>query len=68
MSVYTQGSDAWPEWVYFDGLRVCRQLQRETRLGRRIAMPVLFATQHRVRYETAIALQRLFALDLLRQE
>jgi hypothetical protein len=63
-----QGSDDWPEWVYFDALRVCRQLQREGRLGTRIAMPVLFSTLHGVPYTRAIALQRRFALDLLRQE
>lgn len=63
-----EGSDAWPEWVYFDALRVCRRLQREGRLGSRVAMPVLFSELHGVPYARAIALQRRFALDLLRQE
>ena len=67
---YHQDSEGgrWPEWVYFDALRACRALGREGRLGRRVAMPVLFSSLHGIDYETAISLQRRFSLDLLRQE
>lgn len=62
------GAPDWPERVYFDGLQTARALAREGRLGRRIAMPVLFSELHGVPYEAAIAQQRAFALDLVRQQ
>ena len=58
----------WPERVYFDALHAVRQLGRTGKLGRRVAMPVLFSELHGVPYDQAIALQRQFALDLVRQE
>ena len=65
---YSQDARLCVERVYAEALFAARCLGRDNRLGRRIAMPVMFSALHGVPFELAIELQKDFATDLLSRE